>query len=289
MPDIELSLQAELAALRQQVAALTKERDAAVQMQRGTKGAWDAMRDERNAEYARADAAEGQVRELRQWLEHNIAQVTGVVSDTQEELHKARSKDADPYYAEHLRDTIATDKVRIKVLESALARLGAEARQDAEKENMMDATNYLTFADYNVACDYVQKLAPPITIRCVGMQGGSGMKVCSSQAEALEALKEAMADRIFGKTCDRVRIYGDLQPPTEPAPVQGPIVERDPSFPPDDTPCRVVKRRELVQAKYSIVQDFLTIAESTSQYYAERIARALNLLAEKEARDVPRD
>ena len=188
MPDVETSLQAELAAANIRIAELENERDLWRGLAESREERLDTGNDLLAAAYARADAAEAVCNAL--WWERH------------------------PYSAEDATD--ASMAVQRKL--DAWAETNRLARLDAEpqKETIMD-TNFLTFNTYDVALDYARRLQYPITIKCVGLERGWGIIICQTPAEAEQALKQAMLGRKFGAAGDKVRIYGDLQPPAIPA------------------------------------------------------------------------
>lgn len=58
--------------------------------------------------------------------------------------------------------------------------------------------SYSTFSDYDAAADYVQSEGAPIVIKADGLAAGKGVVVAQTEAEALAALKDMLADDGFG-------------------------------------------------------------------------------------------
>lgn len=67
-----------------------------------------------------------------------------------------------------------------------------------------------TFTDYDDAVAYVRKMGAPIVVKANGLAAGKGVIVCSSEKEALDALKLIMRDKAFGEAGDSVVIEEKL-------------------------------------------------------------------------------
>lgn len=68
------------------------------------------------------------------------------------------------------------------------------------------------FSDPARARDYVQSVGYPVVVKADGLAAGKGSLVCESAADARDAIRAIMEDRIFGDAGDRVdiekRLYG---------------------------------------------------------------------------------
>ena len=61
-----------------------------------------------------------------------------------------------------------------------------------------------TFTSLKAAEAYVKKMGAPIVVKADGLAAGKGVIVCSTQAQALAALKQILVDREFGEAGDKV-------------------------------------------------------------------------------------
>ena len=62
------------------------------------------------------------------------------------------------------------------------------------------------FTSYGEAREYVTGMPGPVVIKADGLAAGKGVRVCESTAEALDALHEAMEERVFGDAGRRVLV-----------------------------------------------------------------------------------
>ena len=54
------------------------------------------------------------------------------------------------------------------------------------------------FTSYGEAREYVSGVPGPVVVKADGLAAGKGVRVCDTTAEALDALREAMEERVFG-------------------------------------------------------------------------------------------
>lgn len=64
----------------------------------------------------------------------------------------------------------------------------------------------VTFADYALAKDYVERQKPPIVIKADGLAAGKGVVIAASREEALAALSDFMQSKKLGAAADKVLI-----------------------------------------------------------------------------------
>ncbi len=74
----------------------------------------------------------------------------------------------------------------------------AFAKDFMAKHNVPTA-RFKTFDDYELAREYLGTRTAPIVIKASGLALGKGVTVCQSMAEAQEALRLAMVEKIFGQ------------------------------------------------------------------------------------------
>ena len=62
------------------------------------------------------------------------------------------------------------------------------------------------FTSYGEAREYVSLTPAPVVIKADGLAAGKGVRVCETTAEALDALREAMEERVFGDAGSQVLV-----------------------------------------------------------------------------------
>ena len=62
------------------------------------------------------------------------------------------------------------------------------------------------FTGYGEAREYVSTAPAPVVVKADGLAAGKGVRVCETTAEALDALREAMEERVFGDAGRRVLV-----------------------------------------------------------------------------------
>ncbi len=62
------------------------------------------------------------------------------------------------------------------------------------------------FTSYEEAVRYVNQTPSPLVVKADGLTGGKGVTVCQTRDEALQALREAMKEQVFGSSGDHVLI-----------------------------------------------------------------------------------
>lgn len=72
---------------------------------------------------------------------------------------------------------------------------------------------YQSFNNYQSALQYLQSVGAPIVIKASGLALGKGVTVCKTLAEAKNALKAAMVDKVFGEAGNQVVIEEFLAGP----------------------------------------------------------------------------
>ena len=88
----------------------------------------------------------------------------------------------------------------------AAARL--ESSKIFAKQFMLEAgiptASAVTFDDHESAESYIRDHAGPLVVKADGLAAGKGVSVCQSQREALEAVRQAMREGVFGDAGRRV-------------------------------------------------------------------------------------
>ena len=82
--------------------------------------------------------------------------------------------------------------------------------KDFMLRNGIPTARYATFINYNAALRYLSMVDYPIFIKASGLAAGKGVVLSSSNEEAVEYLKQAMVDKIFGEAGDEVVIEEQL-------------------------------------------------------------------------------
>ena len=72
---------------------------------------------------------------------------------------------------------------------------------------------YEVFDDMDRAMAYVQTAPLPLVVKADGLALGKGVLICQTRAEAENALREIMADKVFGASGNRVVIEEFLEGP----------------------------------------------------------------------------
>jgi phosphoribosylamine--glycine ligase len=68
-----------------------------------------------------------------------------------------------------------------------------------------------TFRDYAAAQAYLRQVAPPVVVKASGLAAGKGVIICPTIQEAEAALRQVMAERVFGDAGDEALIETCLQ------------------------------------------------------------------------------
>lgn len=72
---------------------------------------------------------------------------------------------------------------------------------------------YEVFDDIDRAMEYVRTAPVPLVVKADGLALGKGVLICQTQSEAEDALREIMADKVFGASGNRVVIEEFLEGP----------------------------------------------------------------------------
>jgi phosphoribosylamine--glycine ligase len=72
------------------------------------------------------------------------------------------------------------------------------------RAHSIPTARYERFNTYNTALEYVRKANPPLVVKADGLAAGKGVIVCTSREQAIEAVDNAMKERIFGESGDSV-------------------------------------------------------------------------------------
>ena len=72
---------------------------------------------------------------------------------------------------------------------------------------------YEVFDDIDRAMAYVQTAPVPLVVKADGLALGKGVLICQTRREAEDALREIMADKVFGASGNRVVIEEFLEGP----------------------------------------------------------------------------
>ncbi len=67
------------------------------------------------------------------------------------------------------------------------------------------------FDDPDAASAYVRELGAPLVVKADGLAAGKGVFVCATEAEALDAIRQVMRDRVFGDAGGRVVVEEFLE------------------------------------------------------------------------------
>ena len=65
---------------------------------------------------------------------------------------------------------------------------------------------YQTFTDADEACRYVEEQGAPIVVKADGLAAGKGVIVAMTEVEAVDAIRDMLADNRFGDAGSRVVI-----------------------------------------------------------------------------------
>ncbi len=81
------------------------------------------------------------------------------------------------------------------------------------KKYGIPTAEYEVFDDMNKALAYVEKASFPLVVKADGLALGKGVLICNTELEAVTALREIMADKVFGNSGNRVVIEEFLTGP----------------------------------------------------------------------------
>jgi len=81
------------------------------------------------------------------------------------------------------------------------------------KKYGIPTAGYEVFDDPEAAIAYVRTQTPPIVVKADGLALGKGVTIALSVAEAVDAIKSAMEDKVFGASGDRIVIEEFLEGP----------------------------------------------------------------------------
>ena len=72
--------------------------------------------------------------------------------------------------------------------------------KDLMKKYRIPTASYDTFTDYKTASEFIEKwpVDKPVVVKADGLAAGKGVYVCKGRAEAQNAVKEIMSDKLFG-------------------------------------------------------------------------------------------
>ncbi|MFH0840115.1 MAG: phosphoribosylamine--glycine ligase [Candidatus Omnitrophota bacterium] len=76
--------------------------------------------------------------------------------------------------------------------------------KEAMKRFGVSTADFEVFLDYEKAKSYIERKNMPIVVKADGLAQGKGVTVAHTKEEALNALKSAMVDKVFGKAGERV-------------------------------------------------------------------------------------
>ncbi len=118
-------------------------------------------------------------------------------------------------------DAVLGAGVPDRVSEAGLAVFGPSQRaaqletsksfaKDFMARHAIPTARYRVFDDLESALRYVDEAARPLVIKADGLAAGKGVRVCDGPEDAREALREAMRERRFGASGDRVVIEDRL-------------------------------------------------------------------------------
>jgi phosphoribosylamine--glycine ligase len=79
-----------------------------------------------------------------------------------------------------------------------------------DRQNIPTA-HYGKFTEINPALDYIQKMGAPIVVKADGLAAGKGVIVAMTNAEAETAVRDMLADNVFGEAGSRVVIEEFLE------------------------------------------------------------------------------
>ncbi len=103
-------------------------------------------------------------------------------------------------------DAFEADGLRVFGPTQAAAQL--ESSKIFAKQFMLEAgiptADAATFDDLAAAESYIHRHAGPLVVKADGLAAGKGVTVCQNKDEALQAVRQAMQDRIFGDAGRRV-------------------------------------------------------------------------------------
>ena len=83
--------------------------------------------------------------------------------------------------------------------------------KDLMRSHGIPTAEYKVFTSYIHAEEYVKFKGTPIVIKADGLAAGKGVFIAATMDEAMDALKQIMKDKVFGKAGDRVLIEECLQ------------------------------------------------------------------------------
>ncbi|MHB0857589.1 MAG: phosphoribosylamine--glycine ligase [Anaerolineae bacterium] len=107
-----------------------------------------------------------------------------------------------------LADALQAEGLRVFGPSAGAAQLeGSKAFcKDLMRANGIPTADYSVFTDYAQTLAYLDQHPAPIVVKADGLAAGKGAVVCQSDAEAREALRQMMQERVFGAAGERVVI-----------------------------------------------------------------------------------
>jgi phosphoribosylamine---glycine ligase len=105
-----------------------------------------------------------------------------------------------------LADRFAAEGLRVfGPVQAAAALEGSKAFcKDVMAAAKVPTADYAVFEDHARAVAYARSLGAPVVVKADGLAAGKGVFVCSSLAEAEEALRATMVEKVFGEAGARV-------------------------------------------------------------------------------------
>ena len=78
--------------------------------------------------------------------------------------------------------------------------------KDLFKKFDIPTADYECFTDFEKAVTYIKEKGTPIVVKASGLASGKGVILCDSEEEAIQALKDILQHRVFGKAGNEVVI-----------------------------------------------------------------------------------
>ena len=72
------------------------------------------------------------------------------------------------------------------------------------RAHSIPTARYERFNTYNTALEYVRNADLPLVVKADGLAAGKGVTICTGRKQAIEAVDNAMKERIFGESGDSV-------------------------------------------------------------------------------------
>ena len=94
--------------------------------------------------------------------------------------------------------------------EAAIMEGSKTFSKDFMERHKIPTAKYRNFASYDEATKYIDSISHNVVIKASGLAAGKGVIIPTTKEEAYAALKDIMADRVFGEAGRNSTLYFEV-------------------------------------------------------------------------------